>query len=346
MGFDAGLALSRLVALSPPADMRVNALVRVTCARAVGLPALPCEMSVVAVSGGDGSAVASRSGAPGTGLSVPGLSVPGLSAESEAEAAVVDFAEQFAVDVTGIDEGLRRRLLTGLGEKAFRAVVLMYVADFVPRVRAGFEALGIFGRFGWGSVSDGLGDAAGGLSVGSGDGLDTAVGCDGGSDIARDIAWDHDSDPAAAVFNDFLPAVARLDALDPLTAELARLRGAGQHQCRLCKSLREGAALDAGGSENLYGDIERYEESALLAERHKAALRYVDALIWSPAAISSDVAAGVRKHFSDAQAVELTLDVMRNASNKIAVAFAADTPRVEHGTEIYRVLPDGQLEYT
>jgi alkylhydroperoxidase family enzyme len=283
-----------LVALSPPEDTRVNALVRATCARAVGLPALPYEVS-------------------------------GVAAESEAESAVVDFAEQFAVDVTGISDGLRGRLLAGLGEKAFRAVVLMYVADFVPRVRAGLEALGF------------------------GDGSAGSVARDGASrgpenDITSDISWDHDSDPAAVVLNEFLPAVARLDALDPLTAEVVRLRGAGQHQCRLCKSLREGAALDAGGSETLYDEIERYETSDLLTDRQKAALRYVDALIWSPAAISGQVAAGVREHFSGDQAVGLTLDVMRNASNKIAVAFAADTPRVEQGTEVYRILPDGQLE--
>lgn len=271
--------VARLIALSPPDDARINARVRVTCARALSLPPLPAEVDFA-------------------------------SADSEAESAAVDFAEQFAVDVTGITDAQRGRLLAGLGERAFRAVVLMYVADFVPRVRAGLDALGL------------------------------------GDGFAGPVAWDHASDPADVVFNEFLPAVARLDALDPLTAELVRLRGAGQHRCRLCKSLREGAALDAGGSETLYGDIERYESSALLTDRQKVALRYVDALIWSPAAISAEIAAGVREHFSDDAAVELTLDVMRNASNKIAVAFAADTPRVEQGTEVYRILPDGQLEYT
>ncbi len=63
------------------------------------------------------------------------------------------------------------------------------------------------------------------------------------------------------------------------------------------------------------------------------------------AAISPETAAGVREHFSEPEAVELTLDVMRNASNKIAVSFTADTSRVEQGSEIYRILPDGQLEY-
>jgi len=53
-----------------------------------------------------------------------------------------------------------------------------------------------------------------------------------------------------------VPAVARLRALDPVTTEVVRLRGAAQHNCRLCKSLRKGNALDAGGSESLYADIE------------------------------------------------------------------------------------------
>ena len=46
--------------------------------------------------------------------------------------------------------------------------------------------------------------------------------------------------------------------------------------------------------------------------------------------------------FSPDEAAEVTLDVMRNASNKIAVAMAADAPRVEQGTERYRILADGK----
>ncbi len=79
-----------------------------------------------------------------------------------------------------------------------------------------------------------------------------------------------------------------------------------------------------------------------LSEAHKAALRYVDALIWSPSQISDAVAAGVRRHFSEQQSFELTLDVMRNAANKIAVALAADAPRVAEGTERYEIDEAGQ----
>jgi len=157
--------------------------------------------------------------------------------------------------------------------------------------------------------------------------------------------WDHNADPVDALLNGFVPAVARLRTLDPVMTEVARLRGAVQHNCRLCKSLRDSNAMQAGGSESLYAEIERYETSDLLSERHKAALRYVDALIWSPARIDSEVAGGVRTHFSEEGALELTLDVMRNACNKIAVSLAADMPRVEDGIEEYHIDVDGQTVF-
>jgi alkylhydroperoxidase family enzyme len=110
--------------------------------------------------------------------------------------------------------------------------------------------------------------------------------------------------------------------------------------------LRDSAALDSGGSESLYDDIERYADSPSLTDGHKAALRYTDALIWSPSRIEAAVAADVLQHFSPAQARELTLDVMRNASNKIAVALRADAPRVEQGTSLYTIDADGQPVYS
>ncbi len=274
--------LTRLVALSP-GDGRTTALIRRTCAQTLGLPALPAQVEV-------------------------------SGPESDDESVVADFAEQFSIDVSTIGAGQRAGLWKVLGNSTFSTVVQMYIADFVPRVRAGLEALGVGDEY-----------------------LEWTAG---------PVQWDHDTDPSGIVFNDFLPTVARLRQLDALTAEVVRLRGATQHNCRLCKSLRETTALDAGGTETLYGDIEQFEASAQLTERHKAALRYVDALIWSPGRIDRDVAAGVRAHFSDAEAVELTLDVMRNASNKVAVALGGDAPRVEQGTEQYLLDVDGQTVFS
>lgn len=263
------------------------------------------------------SLVALPGGAVVRGVCARALSLPPLPTETDvadAEPAVAEFAEQFSIDVSMIGDERRSRLSSALGDKTFGVVVQMYIADFVPRVRAGLETLGVGQEhLGW---------------------------------VNEPIAWDRSTDPADAVFNGFLPAVARLRELDALTSELVRLRGAAQHNCRLCKSLRETTALDAGGSESLYGDIERFEASTLLTDRQKAALRYVDALIWSPARIDRSVAAGVLSHFSEAEAVELTFDVMRNASNKIAVALGADAPRVAQGTEEYLLDADGQTVFS
>src|SRR5579875_698876 len=270
--------LARLVAL---AGGPIGASVRRICAAALSLPPLPIDAAVI---------------------------------EEDINHTVASFAEQFSVDVSRIDDQQRSALFSALGDKAFGAVVHMYIADFVPRVRAGLEALGVGSEYlAW---------------------------------VLGPVPWDHRTDPSDALFNGFLPAVARMRALDPLTSELVRLRGAAQHNCRLCKSLRETTALDAGGSESLYGDIEHFETSSVLTDRQKAALRYVDALIWSPAHIDRGVPFRVRECFSDAEAVELTFDVMRNASNKIAVALAGDAPRVEHGTEQYLLDADGQTVFS
>lgn len=171
--------LTRLVALSP-GDGRVTALVRQVCGRTLGLAALPFE------------------------------------ADPAADGVVAEFAEQFSTDVSTISGEQRSRLWKALGDSTFSAVVQMYVADFVPRVRAGLESLGVGGEYlGW---------------------------------VTGPVSWDHATDPSDLVFNTFLPTVARLRALDAVTAEVVRLRGATQHNCRLCKSLRETTALDAGGS--------------------------------------------------------------------------------------------------
>jgi alkylhydroperoxidase family enzyme len=265
--------LTRLMALYPEGDAGVNALVRTVCAEALSLPPLMAE---------------------------------GPAAE---DPQLAEFAEQFAVDVSVITADQRTAFMSGLGDKAFRAVALIFIADFVPRVRAGLAALGF-------------------------------------APVVEPVVWDRDTDPFDLLLNQFAPMVGARRELDPVTTEVVRLRGAVQHNCRLCKSLREGAALDAGGTESMYADIENYETSRLLDDRQKAALRYVDALIWTPSKIDADVAAGVREHFSDAEALEITFDVMRNATNKIAVALGGDAPRVEEGTERYLLGQDGQPVYT
>lgn len=272
--------LSRLTMQSPVGQQRLIGLIRTGCADAVSLSPLPSELAAA-------------------------------QPESQIESVVIDFAEQFSIDVSVITDAQRAALTGALGRGAFGAVMQMYVADFLPRVAAGLTALGL--PVDW---------------------------------ISHEPKWDVETDASDVVFNHLLPGIARLRSLDPVMTEVVRLRGAVAHDCRLCKSLRDTTALDAGGSEGLYEEIEHYEDSGLLTDGHKAALRYVDALVWSPANIAPEIAGGVRKYFTADQARELTLDVMRNASNKIAVALRADAPRVEQGTSLYTIDADGQPVYS
>jgi alkylhydroperoxidase family enzyme len=261
--------LTDLVALSPDGLTRENMLMRTVCARSVGLAPLPFE----------------------------------VAASSEAEPVLAEFAEQFSTDVARVTAEQRGALVAAFGAEVLGIVSLLYVADFVPRVRAGLNALGVT--------------------------------------FPDPESWDRTTHPADALLNRFTSAVGAMRGLDPLTTEIVRLRGATQHNCRLCTSLRETTALDAGGSESLYDDIGAYGESDQLTSAQKAALAYVDALIWTPSSVG-EAAAGVLEHFSAEQALEITLDVMRNGTNKIAVALGGDAPRVADGVEHYLLGADGQ----
>lgn len=79
--------------------------------------------------------------------------------------------------------------------------------------------------------------------------------------------------------------------------------------------------------------------------RHRAAMALTDAMIWRPADIEDRVVDDVHRHFRPSEAVELVLDVMRNAANKIAVALAADAARVTEGTEVYDIDEDGTMRF-
>ncbi len=135
--------------------------------------------------------------------------------------------------------------------------------------------------------------------------------------------------------------MARLDGLDPTLTELVRLRGARQHDCRLCKSRRSVAAIQAGADDATFAAVDHWRTSDL-PEPTKAALGLVDAMIWTPSAIAPEVVAAVHEHLTPAQAVEVVLDVVRNAANKIAVALGADAPEVD-GIQLFTTDANGTV---
>ena len=231
---------------------------------------------------------------------------------SEREQTLARFCEQYSVDVSAIDDALRDELAETLGEGLTEAhghfVTMTYVADFVPRVRATLDRL---------------------FPLTPGDWPDPG---------------EHEVDDAMPLALEFVRVVYNHQELDPILTELVRLRGARAHNCRLCKSLRSRSSLEAGATEHDFASIDEYENAELQADQ-KAALALADAIIWQPARIPERVVDDVRASLRPAQAVELVLDVMRNAWNKTMVTVAVDEPNVASGFQVYEFNADGTLDF-
>lgn len=215
----------------------------------------------------------------------------------------VRFAEQFVVDVAGITNADRAALSGALGSETFTFVQALFVVDMFQRARIALQRL-------------------------------YAVTDDGPPPAEPGDLW--------AAIEEYMRVVARASALDPLTTELIRLRGATVHHCRLCRSRLSVRALDAAGESSPFSAVEDFEHS-VLSSRHKIALRLTDAVVTQPAQIDDQLVAQVHGAFTIAESTEIVLDIVRNAANKIAVAFAADTPQVADGIEFFDVDANGEV---
>jgi alkylhydroperoxidase family enzyme len=215
----------------------------------------------------------------------------------------VRFAEQFVVDVAGITNADRAALSGALGSETFTFVQALFVVDMFQRARIALQRLYAVPYDGWPAAEPG------------------------------DL-W--------AAIEEFMRVVARASVLDPLTTELIRLRGATVHHCRLCRSRLSVRALDAAGDSSPFSAVEDFERSEL-SSRHKIALRLTDAVVTQPAQIDDQLIAQVHGAFTVGESTEIVLDIVRNAANKIAVAFAADTPQVADGVEFFDIDANGEV---
>jgi alkylhydroperoxidase family enzyme len=234
-------------------------------------------------------------------------SIPDLTAT---ESVTLEMTEQFTVDVSSVTPDLRHRFLDQVGKRAMTVAGIVFVMDFLPRTRA---ALDVLVPSSPSAVDDHPHTAAGDPGL-----------------------WD--------ALVSLARVVPRLDALDPVTTELIRLRGARQHRCRLCQSLRSRPALLAGADEATFAAVDHFDTSDLPPDQ-RAAIAFTDAMIWTPGAIDPEVVEALVAVTTPAQRVELVLDVTRNALNKVAVAMGADAPHVDQGVEIYDIDGNGDPVY-
>ena len=157
---------------------------------------------------------------------------------------VCEFAEQWGTDVSSISEGQCAAFLEAFGPEAAEAAGILWALDFLPRTWAALAAVG------W---------RHGGAA---------------GPEPSEATLW--------GAIDAFTRLVPFLGVLDPVTAELVRLRGARQHHCRLCESIRSRPALLAGADEQLFGALDQGGGDRFTALQ-EAALAFTDAMIWTPA---------------------------------------------------------------
>ncbi len=215
----------------------------------------------------------------------------------------IAFAEQMVVDVASMTTDVRAAGLAELGAGAPAFVLAVWTEDMMIRAGAAWNEMF---REEW-----------------------------------RPIPTSAETDPWVA-HERFLLEVAKLPALDPVTSELVRLRGARAHGCRLCQSRRSVSAIDLAGRSDLFDD----KDPSGISDAQALALQVVDAFVWQPIRWPSGLGEKVVDSLGPAAATELTLDIVRNAANKIAVAFDADDPQVETGVEYYDIdVSTGELRY-
>jgi len=213
----------------------------------------------------------------------------GRAPASAAERDVVDFAEQFVIDVGGTTEEMREGLTARFGADGARALVTaIYVVEFTQRLQL---------------IAARLLD-------------DASTGVPGGSSAVLDVS-------SAGLLNAYQAAVVRGSTLDPVTTELVRLRCARTHHCRICQTLRLANSREAGVDETMTAKVDFYERSDL-PERAKVALRVTDAFITRPDMLSDDAAGQARTSFGPAELASLCLDITKWSTQKIKVALGTD----------------------
>jgi alkylhydroperoxidase family enzyme len=123
-----------------------------------------------------------------------------------------------------------------------------------------------------------------------------------------------------ASFFEFYAVLWTEGVLDMRIKDLARMKIARTVGCRLCQNTRFKVAEDATVEDD-YLDIDDVENGDY-TDAEKAALRYVETFCWGAANVTDDMVADLRRYFSEAEIVELSvLTAMIGGFGSINVAL-------------------------
>ena len=116
--------------------------------------------------------------------------------------------------------------------------------------------------------------------------------------------------------------------------ELVRIRVAFHNQCRSCMAVRYGYGIADGLTEELVCSLEKPEEAPDLTDAERAAIAYADLLATDHLAISDATFEELRRHFGDAEIMELCFHV----------AFYVGFGRMAMSLDMTDDLPEGYRE--
>ncbi len=113
----------------------------------------------------------------------------------------------------------------------------------------------------------------------------------------------------AEAYARFMGAMRQPGLLSRRLVELVRIRVAFHNQCRSCMAVRYDDAAAEGVTEDLVCELAQPDEAPDLTDAERAALQFADLLASNHLAINDATIAGLRDHFSEAEIVELGMNI-------------------------------------
>jgi alkylhydroperoxidase family enzyme len=104
----------------------------------------------------------------------------------------------------------------------------------------------------------------------------------------------------------FQGAVRKGNTVDERIKYLVELKGAQMIGCEYCVDLGSQICRNSGFSDAELLAMPHYHQSDLFTEREKLALDYTVAVMRTPVAVTDELFARMKEHFTDAQLVEIT----------------------------------------
>ncbi|ARG97069.1 carboxymuconolactone decarboxylase family protein [Legionella micdadei] len=111
--------------------------------------------------------------------------------------------------------------------------------------------------------------------------------------------------------------------LDKLLLGLVKLRVSQINGCTFCVDLHSAEALKEGESQRRLNAVAVWYEAPFFTERERAALAWAEAVtLLSETRVPDEVYQEIRNHFSEKEAVDLTMAIVTiNGWNRLAVSF-------------------------